>query len=68
MSLGLAQLDEWHVLNHTLVATTIGWEEQCEENNNQEKKTSYALGLDTLNLVLWGHIPFNYHDSSTNKK
>jgi hypothetical protein len=35
---------------------------------NQEKKISYALGLDTLNLVLWGHIPFNYHDSSTNKK
>jgi hypothetical protein len=38
MSLGLAQLDGWHVLNHTLVATTIGWEEQCEENKTKKRK------------------------------
>ncbi|CAJ2635802.1 unnamed protein product [Trifolium pratense] len=29
------ELDGWHVLNHTLVAIAVGWEEQCEGNNNQ---------------------------------
>jgi hypothetical protein len=38
MSLGLAHLDGWHVLNHTLVAITTGWEEQCEENKTKKRK------------------------------